>query len=334
MKNKKTIFKYLSFSLLLLCILPLMLFSLVSCDDEEAPQPTTIYYTATFDFKNGDEPYVVRVEDGTLAVPPIPPERENYIFNGWKSKGYYWNFSQDHIYEDVNFVAQWIDASSIFTTEKNSDDSVTVTAYSGFLSEIRIPEVISGLKVTAIGDNVFNDYGNSNTTVIVLPETVSSVGASAFKDCDAIKVEIEGKLSHIGDEAFNGCLLLENITFADDLKTIPYKAFAGCTALKDIKIPKGVTTIAEDAFDGCAAFQTIIIASTDLTVENGAFANCDGLLTVFFEGSKEEWEAIVPKIDAGGGGNDDLLEAKVYFYSETEAEGDYWRYDNGEPRCW
>ena len=53
-----------------------------------------------------------------------------------------------------------------------------------------------------------------------------------------------------------------------------------------------------------------------------------------FEGTKEEWEQIVPKIDAGGGGNDKLLEAKVYFYSETEAEGDYWRYDNGEPRCW
>ena len=334
MKNKKTIFSSLSFSLLLLCIVPLMLFSLVSCDEEDVPKDTTIYYTATFDFKNGDEPYTVKVEDGALVVPPIAPDRENYIFNGWKCKGYFWNFSQDYVYEDLNFVAQWVDASSIFTTKKNADDSVTVTAYNGFLSEIRIPEVISGFKVTAIGDGVFKNYRNGNTSVIVLPESVTSVGASAFQYCDGIKIEVKGKLSHIGDEAFNGCLLLENITLAEDLKTIPYKAFAGCTALKDVKIPKSVTTVAEDAFDGCAAFQTIIIASTDLTVENSAFANCDGLLTVFFEGSKEEWEEIVPKIDAGGGGNGDLLGAKVYFYSETEVEGDYWRYDNGEPRCW
>jgi hypothetical protein len=128
--------------------------------------------------------------------------------------------------------------------------------------------------------------------------------------------------------------LLENITLSDTLQTIPYKAFAGCEALKNIKISKSVTTIAEDAFDGCTALQTIIIAAKDLTVENGAFANCDGLLTVFFEGTQAQWEQIVPKIDAGGDRNNDLLEAKVYFYSETEAEGDYWRYDNAEPRCW
>ena len=334
MKNKKTIFSSLAFSLLLLCLLPLMLFTLVSCDEDDTPKNTTIYYNATFDFKNGDENYVVRVEDGALITPPIAPERENYIFNGWKTKGYYWNFSSDFIREDVYFIAQWVDAASIFTTQKNSDDTVTVTAYSGFLSEVRIPEVISGFTVTAIGDNVFEDYSNGNTTVIALPKTVTSVGASAFKNCDASKIEIEGELSHIGEEAFSGCLLLESVKLSDELEVIPYRAFAGCEALTGVKIPKGVKTIAEDAFDGCSAMQTIIIAATELTIENSAFAGCDGLLTVFFEGNEAQWETIIQNTDAGGNGNDDLLDAKVYFYSETEKDGDYWRYDNGEPRCW
>ena len=330
MKNKKIIFL-----LLLLCILSLTLFTMVSCKKDGEPQEsTTIYYTATFDFKNGDEPYVVKVADGMLITPPIAPERENFIFNGWKTKGYYWNFENDHIWEDVDFVAQWIDASSIFTTKKNSDNTATITAYNGFLSEVRIPEIISGFTITAIGDGAFENYSNANTTVISLPKTVTSVGNAAFKNCNLSKIEIEGTLSYIGEEAFSGCALLEKITLSDKLTAIPYKAFAGCEALKDIKIPKGVTTIAEDAFDGCVAFQTIIIAAKDLAVENGAFANCDGLLTVFFEGTKEEWEQIVPNIDAGGDRNEKLLKAKVYFYSETEAEGDYWRYDNGEPRCW
>jgi hypothetical protein len=332
MKNKK----FISLSLILLCILAMSVFSLSSCDDEdEQTGPTTIYFTATFDFKNGDEPYVTKVADGSLVTPPIPPERENYIFNGWKRKGYIWNFSKDAVFEDIEFAAQWIDASSIFTTQKISDSEVAITSYSGFLTEIRIPEIISGFTVTAIGDEVFKDYSSGTATMIVLPSTVKSVGDRAFSGCSEITVEIMGTLDHIGDRAFENCAKLKGISLSEKVTSIPYKAFAGCTALEEIKIPKSVLTVGEDSFNGCSAIKTMILSAPSATVENAAFANCGSLVTVFFEGTKEEWENVKTKMDVGGGGNDNLLEAKIYFYSETEADGDFWHYtDKGEPRCW
>ena len=328
MAIKKTV------AVILVCLMSLFAFSACNDNDENGNDTQKIYYTATFNFSNGDDPYTVKVEEGALITPPIAPERENYIFNGWKQKGYIWNFDTNYVFSDVSFTAQWIDASSIFSTQKNSDDSLTVTEYKGSLTEIRIPEIISGFRVSAIGDGVFQNFADGNATVIVLPKSITSVGTAAFEGCSELKVIVEGSLSHVGERAFNGCLQLESIAFDDSLTQIPFKTFAGCSALKDIKIAKGTKTIGEDAFDGCSAIQTLIISSKELSVENSAFADCDALVTVFFEGTEEEWNAVYSKIDVGGSGNADLLDAKVYFYSETEAAGDFWYYNaDGEPRC-
>ena len=322
-------------ALLLVCAFAVL--SLLSCngDTQQTDESQTIYHTATFNFSNGDAPYSVSVADGELVSPPIPPERENYIFNGWKKNGTAWDFSSSGVFADVDFVAQWIDASTLFGYSANGDGTITVTEYKGALDEIRIPEIISGMKVTALGEKVFIGFADNNSTLISLPETLTSIGNSAFEGCSELKISVLGKISSLGERAFDGCVLLSDVSLDDSLESIPFRAFAGCTSLKSFYVPKNVKTIGEDAFDGCSSVQTLIIASKDVVIEDSAFSDCDALVTVFFEGDESEWQSILANVDNGGDGNSDLLDAKVYFFSETEKEGDFWYYnEKGEPRCW
>ncbi len=318
----------------------LALLCLASCKKEpEKSNDTPTYYNATFNFNNGQEPYTVQFKRGALITPPISPERENYIFNGWKSEGKTWDFSKDLTNSDVVFTAQWIDASSIFGYSTNSDGTITLTEYRGSLTEIRIPEVISGLTVTAIGDGVFKNFEGVGATVITVPETVTDIGASAFEGCTTTAVKILGEISVLGERAFDGCAKLSGIKLSENVTEIPFRAFAGCSLLTEMTLPKNVTKINEDAFWGCASIKTLVVLSPELLVDDSAFAGCDGLLSVFFVGNDTEWKTVLLGVSDGGNGNDKFKKANVFFYSENEPEGEnkssFWHFNNkGEPRCW
>lgn len=57
--------------------------------------------------------------------------------------------------------------------------------------------------VTAIGDGAFE--GQTNLTGVTLPQTLTSIGAEAFKDCGAVsEVTFLGAVPTISDDAFSG----------------------------------------------------------------------------------------------------------------------------------
>ena len=323
-------------SLLILLVLALLIFA--ACEKEpQKPVDTTVYYTLSFNFNNGQEAYTVRAERGTLVSPPISPERENYIFNGWKYNGKIWDFSDEKIYSDMSFTAQWIDASSIFSYSVNGDSTITVTEYRGSLTEIRIPEIISGLTVTAIGNGVFEDFSSYSVNIITVPKTVTTIGEAAFKGCATTPIKVLGTIESLGESAFDGCEKLDSISFAEGISSLPFRALASCSSLKEIVLPSTLTSIGEDAFSGCSSLKTLVIMSSELEVGDSAFAGCESLVTIFFGGSKAEWENVLSLVSDGGNGNDSLKHANVYFYSEEkpEAEGEFWYFnDKGQPRCW
>ena len=124
---------------------------------------------------------------------------------------------------------------------------------------------------------------------------------------------------------------LESIKLGQGMSSIPFMAFNDCTSLTTINIPEGVTVIEENAFEGCAAMKTIVLPSTLTLVQDSGFLNCSALKSVFFAGTEEQFDAI-EFTDS----NDDLLDANIYFYSETEptSEGAYWHYENSKPVIW
>ena len=289
---------------LLLCVS-----ALLSCAEEE-PQKETVYYTVTFNYNGARDNETVKVKEGGTVAKPTDPERENYIFNGWKKDGINWDFESNKVNSNITISAQWINAASIFNYTVNPDgESVTITQHTSSLREIRVPPKISGYTVTAIGNSVFVGMHHEDVELISLPDTVTSIGDSAFSECTQIRIVVGGALSHVGSEAFLNCDKLEAVTFSDSLTQISHKAFSGCTGLSTVTIPASTAVVGENAFEYCTGIKTVLLCSKNLSIEDAAFTECSGLVTVFFLGQENELSLSVAH------GNESFSEAKMYFYS-------------------
>ena len=82
-----------------------------------------------------------------------------------------------------------------------------------------------------------------------IPNSVTSIGYSAFIDCTSItSITIPDSVTSIDSSAFGGCSSLKSITIPNSVTSIGYYAFYGCTSLTSVTIPKSVTGIDDWAF--------------------------------------------------------------------------------------
>lgn len=78
--------------------------------------------------------------------------------------------------------------------EVNEDGTATITEYNGGESEVIIPAVLEGYKVTSIGYGAFKDCGS--VTNISMPNNVTSIGSFAFYDCSSLtKINIPNSVT-------------------------------------------------------------------------------------------------------------------------------------------
>lgn len=324
-------------SISILCALLLMLLTLFSCNtstDEEATAPSNLH-TVKFNSNGGTYIPDVEVRDGQKISEPDAPTRENYIFLYWENDNRRWLFSSKSITKDMTLSALWISAADLFTiepTENPNELLITGFATQKEIYNLSIPEKINGKTIIGFTDNAFERIHESHAQHLTIPATVHTVGAEAFKNIKNVHVKFLGTISTLGISSFEECDTLETLKLGSGLTAIPARCFFEASSLMTIDIPEGVTVIEEDAFSACAALRTIVLPTTLTKIENSAFADSSALAVVFFKGTPEQFDAI----DVSGK-NDDLLNAKVYYYSESQpAEaGDFWHYDaSGAPILW
>lgn len=124
-----------------------------------------------------------------------------------------------------------IDKKSGFEYNILDDGTIELRAYTGSAQELVIPETLNGRKVTSLaffGGMLLESHLSTCVKSIIIPDTVTRLGNSAFKDCH----------------------LLENITIPDSVTQIGSYAFSGCSRLKSITLPEGITEIGDDFFQG------------------------------------------------------------------------------------
>ena len=89
-------------------------------------------------------------------------------------------------------------------------------------------------------------------TIIILGGT--SIPADAFYECSSLtSIVIPNSVTSIGGSAFNNCTQLQHVTFEPNskLESISGGAFYRCTSLISIIIPNSVTSIGYNAFFSC-----------------------------------------------------------------------------------
>ena len=185
--------------------------------------------------------------------------------------------------EDENLLIQ-----DGFVVDKTTG---VIRQYIGDVKELTIPAEIGGVTITGIDpyaltgkdftyinlqipltelpNNLFAGLGNLAS--ITLPETITSVGESAFENCASllnITFGANSKLTSIGDYAFSGCVKLTGIDLPDTLETIGYRAFYQ-TAFVSLGLPASIQSIGDYAFMNMTSLQTMDLSSVSADASLG-----------------------------------------------------------------
>ena len=140
-----------------------------------------------------------------------------------------------------------------------------------------------------IKDGVLIKYTGTGKKA-VLPDSVTSIGGHAFRDCTSLtSIIIPDSVINIGNYAFWGCTSLTSITIPDSVTSIGYRAFYECENLTSITIPDSVTSIGEFAFYGCESLTSITIPDSVTSIGDRAFEDCTSLTSIKIAASNEKY---------------------------------------------
>lgn len=151
-----------------------------------------------------------------------------------------------------------------------------------------LPDTVTynGISYTlvAIDDHTF--YGCSDLRgELELPQTITTIGASAFKGCANLngKLELPISMTRIEDEAFSGCSSFTGrIEIPDSVQYIGRQAFLDCSGFRGMMmLPASLTFIGEQAFKGCSSINSMSVKSTTVpTTAANAFDNIPSWISV------------------------------------------------------
>lgn len=119
-------------------------------------------------------------------------------------------------------------------------------------------------------DNIEIDALITREITQVVNSRVTSVGASAFRDCDKLTRAILPNVTTLGVNVFMNCIRLSDIYFPE-LTAIGNYSFYGCRILVNADFPK-VTSIGSFAFNTCTAMATLILRSPNVATLGSASA--------------------------------------------------------------
>lgn len=144
-----------------------------------------------------------------------------------------------------------------FTYTTNSDNTITITDYTGSGGAVVIPSAIDGKTVTGIGDSAFQE--STNLTSITIPAGIASIGDGAFSAC--------ASLTAINVDAANAFFSSADGVLFNKSQTLLIQCPGAKTG--SYAIPAGVTT--DLGLTGSEGRLSLVRNPVD------SFVNCGGL---------------------------------------------------------
>ena len=141
-------------------------------------------------------------------------------------------------------------------------DTLYVAGYKGSSSSLTIPETVEGMTVVRVGTEAFM---NNRLSSIQLPDSISSIGDRAFKNCvNLTYIYGVSSVTSVGDETFYNCSSLHDISLGN-VTSIGDRAFYYCTGISQFNVGDigRITSISQlsevdlgtDVFAGCDFFK-------------------------------------------------------------------------------
>ena len=207
-------------------------------------------------------------------------------------------------------------------TINTEDDTATITKFLGPVDlegnvdftnhgpyDINIPSELDHHSVTGLGDYSFAteengsplyDIHHYNIHSVTIPESVTSIGQSAFEACFSLdSLIIKDAATSIGESAFDGCSHLTTLSLGKNITTIGDYAFQRCSYLTNVTIPQSVTSIGASAFANCSNLRTITIPEKVTTIESDTFTGCSNLESITLPAGLKSFQDKLENCPAG-----------------------------------
>ena len=148
-------------------------------------------------------------------------------------------------------------------------------------------------------------------------EGITEIGAGAFAYSGLKEVVLPDSLTLIGMSAFTDCESLQSVRIGNGCETIGPQAFAYCSRLREVDLGSSVREIREGAFLGHGMREITLPASVE-RIDNSALfpKNTGGALKIVFAGDVPELDPIV--LGAKNVNEKDLYPTNVTFVFPAE----------------
>ena len=178
-------------------------------------------------------------------------------------------------------------------------------------SNLKTITFAEGSKLTTLGDGCFSDCA---ITDLSLPNTITSIGNEAFRNCKALtNVHFPASVTRVDPSAFKGCTNIMNYTvddantfyssthgmLCDKTKTILRLFPAGHAKEDVVLLPPSITEIGANAFYKCDALTSVVIPQKVTKIDSRAFGYCNNLKFIALL-----CDSIIPSANIAQGQND------------------------------
>ncbi|MBP3308382.1 MAG: leucine-rich repeat protein [Clostridia bacterium] len=168
----------------------------------------------------------------------------------------------DSAFEDCYKFVEVYNLSSLDITKGSSSNGYVgryaLDIYTSATATSKLHTTSDGYIFYEDGDTVYLLGYTGNSTTLTLPDNYNGKSYAIYKYAfcynDKItSVTIPNSVTSIGDSAFYGCTSLTSVTIGSGVTSIGSSAFYYCSSLTSITIPSSVTSIGSYAFYDCTS---------------------------------------------------------------------------------
>ena len=241
-------------------------------------------YHINFDANTGNPVDAYDVVRFTEITSLPTATKTGFTFEGWLLDGELvtlpFTFTYDY---DITLTALWsgtVNYLSYFLM----DGYAVIAGYSGSFSNLTLPDMIEGIPITHINDQVF--ASKTLLANVVVGQYVTHIGNEAFKNCSSLTtIALPASATVFGTSLFYGANNLSTITLSplqpNELKYLFGGNIANVPAsLTKIIFASGTTNINKTLLQGDSLGITIQTAADMPYIPNDYFKDCTSLTSV------------------------------------------------------